>query len=174
MTRDSDRDNIYAKPQESVGDFVFDQQVAQVFPDMIRRSVPGYATVINMSFGSTGDSSLVKDALSLAYSTVSLVAAAGNSGFERYLPRGNTCSAFVVPFYPAHYSFVLGVEAGVETPAGKLAGFSNCEYELRNPGSGIFSTVLDDSYATWSGTSMAAPMVAGTAGLLQANHANVP
>ena len=49
MNRDSDRDSIYANPQDGVSDFVFDQQVAQVFPDMIRRSVPGYATVINMS-----------------------------------------------------------------------------------------------------------------------------
>lgn len=49
MIRDSDRDRIYTEPQGSVREFVFDQQVAKVFSDMIRRSVPGYATVINMS-----------------------------------------------------------------------------------------------------------------------------
>jgi tRNA (cmo5U34)-methyltransferase len=31
-----------------VGPFVFDQTVVDVFPDMIKRSVPGYATIINM------------------------------------------------------------------------------------------------------------------------------
>lgn len=31
-----------------VGDFVFDAEVARVFPDMISRSVPGYAAIINM------------------------------------------------------------------------------------------------------------------------------
>ena len=43
------RDTLYAKPQKSVGDFVFDEQVVPVFSDMIRRSVPGYAEVIKMT-----------------------------------------------------------------------------------------------------------------------------
>ncbi|MCB1763742.1 MAG: carboxy-S-adenosyl-L-methionine synthase CmoA [Gammaproteobacteria bacterium] len=42
------RDNIYRNTQVSVGEFRFDRQVAQVFPDMIHRSVPGYDTVIEM------------------------------------------------------------------------------------------------------------------------------
>ena len=42
------RDNIFAKPSEMLVDFVFDEQVASVFPDMIRRSVPGYDTIIPM------------------------------------------------------------------------------------------------------------------------------
>ncbi|PIE41300.1 MAG: carboxy-S-adenosyl-L-methionine synthase CmoA [Gammaproteobacteria bacterium] len=41
-------DRIYAQPRQRLVDFVFDEQVAQVFPDMIRRSVPGYETVIAM------------------------------------------------------------------------------------------------------------------------------
>ncbi len=41
------RDRLYDRPGE-VGDFVFDAAVAQVFPDMISRSVPGYAAIINM------------------------------------------------------------------------------------------------------------------------------
>jgi len=48
MNDDSARDRIYAVPQTPVADFVFDERVAAVFPDMIRRSVPGYATVVNM------------------------------------------------------------------------------------------------------------------------------
>ncbi|MGB0899002.1 MAG: carboxy-S-adenosyl-L-methionine synthase CmoA [Psychrobium sp.] len=40
------RDNIYAAPLDKLGDFKFDQQVAQVFPDMIKRSVPGYSNII--------------------------------------------------------------------------------------------------------------------------------
>ena len=42
----NDKDRIYAKPQEMIVDFRFDEQVAAVFPDMIRRSVPGYDTII--------------------------------------------------------------------------------------------------------------------------------
>ncbi len=46
MSRHSDR--LYANPLTQVDDFVFDQRVVDVFPDMIKRSVPGYATIITM------------------------------------------------------------------------------------------------------------------------------
>ncbi|MDH5593520.1 MAG: carboxy-S-adenosyl-L-methionine synthase CmoA [Gammaproteobacteria bacterium] len=39
-------DNLYSNPQNYIVDFAFDKNVASVFPDMIRRSVPGYETVI--------------------------------------------------------------------------------------------------------------------------------
>jgi len=41
-----DKDRIYASPRDMIVDFRFDSQVAAVFPDMIRRSVPGYDTII--------------------------------------------------------------------------------------------------------------------------------
>ena len=43
----SKTDNIYNKPLEQVSGFVFDEQVVQVFPDMIKRSVPGYEKMIH-------------------------------------------------------------------------------------------------------------------------------
>src|SRR5690606_37921212 len=43
-----ENDRIYANPLAEVRQFVFDQTVVDVFPDMIKRSVPGYATIINM------------------------------------------------------------------------------------------------------------------------------
>ncbi len=39
-------DAIYAKPQDKIVDFEFNDKVVRVFPDMIRRSVPGYGTLI--------------------------------------------------------------------------------------------------------------------------------
>jgi tRNA (cmo5U34)-methyltransferase len=42
------RDTLYANPLTNVSRFSFDQQVVDVFPDMIQRSVPGYATIISM------------------------------------------------------------------------------------------------------------------------------
>lgn len=42
------RDNIYALPRNKVGDFAFDEEVVRVFPDMIARSVPGYASILSM------------------------------------------------------------------------------------------------------------------------------
>ncbi len=41
-------DKVYAAKHKHVMDFAFDQNVADVFPDMIRRSVPGYETIISL------------------------------------------------------------------------------------------------------------------------------
>lgn len=43
----SDTDIIYSNPHAKVKDFNFDEQVVEVFPDMISRSVPGYNTIID-------------------------------------------------------------------------------------------------------------------------------
>ena len=40
------KDSLYSQPLGRINGFVFDDQVAQVFPDMIERSVPGYNTII--------------------------------------------------------------------------------------------------------------------------------
>ncbi len=50
-------DNIYANPDTGslsdpvtgAGLFSFDESVARVFPDMIKRSVPGYSTIVSMT-----------------------------------------------------------------------------------------------------------------------------
>ena len=39
-------DTIFSKPLPSISDFCFDQQVVEVFPDMINRSVPGYSSIL--------------------------------------------------------------------------------------------------------------------------------
>ena len=39
-------DRIYATPQPQVSDFAFNEDVVRVFPDMIKRSVPGYPTIV--------------------------------------------------------------------------------------------------------------------------------
>ena len=62
------------------------------------------ATIQNMSFGSYAESSTLKAALDLAYASSLLVAAAGN---DEVLYWAWGCCA---PFYPAAYTYVLGVE----------------------------------------------------------------
>lgn len=42
------RDRLYEDRLTEAGDFVFDERVVRVFPDMIRRSVPGYGTIVPM------------------------------------------------------------------------------------------------------------------------------
>ncbi|QFU22640.1 carboxy-S-adenosyl-L-methionine synthase CmoA [Shewanella eurypsychrophilus] len=43
----SSQDNIFAHACENIADFQFDEKVAGVFNDMIKRSVPGYSQIIN-------------------------------------------------------------------------------------------------------------------------------
>lgn len=42
-----DKDSLYANPLGEISAFQFDETVVNVFPDMIRRSVPGYAAIIS-------------------------------------------------------------------------------------------------------------------------------
>jgi len=44
----SSRDDIYSVPLTTVGSFQFDSDVVRVFPDMIARSVPGYASILSV------------------------------------------------------------------------------------------------------------------------------
>lgn len=42
-----DKDSLYANPLGEIAAFKFDESVVNVFPDMIQRSVPGYAAIIS-------------------------------------------------------------------------------------------------------------------------------
>lgn len=42
------KDSLFSAPIERLGDWTFDEKVAEVFPDMIKRSVPGYSNIISM------------------------------------------------------------------------------------------------------------------------------
>ena len=120
------------------------------------------ATVLNMSFGSYAESFTMKAALENAYSTAILVAAAGNNA----VPIGPCMGC--APFYPAAYSFIVGVEdaAGYSNydqdgPVYSLYSSFLLNYEVVAPGTGILSTIPNGGYGTLTGTSMATPLVAG-------------
>lgn len=44
----SERDRLFEQQPEGMQDFVFDERVVKVFPDMINRSVPGYGLILPM------------------------------------------------------------------------------------------------------------------------------
>lgn len=88
---------------------------------------------------------------------IPVVCAAGNSGREGIN-------------YPAKYKETIAIGAFDES--GRLANFSTTGSELDfvAPGVDIYSTWVNDSYASISGTSMATPFVAGIIALMLSKH----
>lgn len=113
------------------------------------------ADIINLSLGNYKESNVLKRAIRYAYEKdVVLIAAAGNDSSQQ-------------PSYPAAYPEVISVSA--VSYDGSLAGFSNygSYINISAPGEYIPSTYFNEQYASLSGTSMAAPHVAGLAALMK-------
>jgi subtilisin family serine protease len=123
------------------------------------------AKVSNNSWGSTMYMQGVYDAIAQSKQYGHLfVAAAGNSGF----------SMDVLPFYPAGYDLDNIVSVAAIDNSGALCTFSNfspTQVDLAAPGENIVSLAPYGGWTSKSGTSMAAPHVAGVAALVWARNA---
>lgn len=145
--------------------------------------IAAYSTeidVANMSFGFEGSAQALDDALTNVVARgVVFVAAAGNSASD------------AATFSPANHPDVIAVSALADfdgLPGGQasatcrpdvddtFADFSSfgAPVDIAAPGVCIYSTYLNNGYATLSGTSMAAPFVTGAVARLIAQTGQKP
>jgi hypothetical protein len=123
----------------------------------IKWAVDQGADVINMSLGiqRTGDSLPHAEVVEYARRKgVTLVAASGNDGQQAY-------------YYPG--SLPHPITVGAVNAQGNVAPYSTygTQVDLVAPGTNIYSTYLNGGYAFSTGTSHAAPFVAGAVALLK-------
>ena len=123
--------------------------------------------VINASWGSTLRSKALEDAIRAAGENgILFVAAAGNASTDNDKR----------PHYPSNYALPNVISVAATDRNDALTSFSNYGVKtvhIAAPGKDILSTWLNDQYREASGTSMAAPQVAGVAALIVAANPDI-
>ncbi|MEX2140126.1 MAG: S8 family serine peptidase [Pirellulales bacterium] len=129
------------------------------YASMMREQYDINVRITNNSWGGGGFNQALQDA----------IAAGGNRGILFVAAAGNDAEdGDVTPHYPAGYNVPSIITVAATDDLDALARFSNFGAEsvdLAAPGDGILSTLPNNSYAVYSGTSMATPHVAGVAAL---------
>lgn len=161
-------DNVLIMPLRAVPDGdERDKDIALA----IRYAVDNGARIINMSFGKpySPGKAWVDDAVKYAaQKDVLLVHAAGNDAHDI-----DTINAYPTAIYQGtanHAPNFIAIGASAGGPDSLLAAsFSNYgkqETDFFAPGVQVYSTIPGSKYASFSGTSMATPVVAGVAALV--------
>lgn len=145
----------------------------------VRYAVDNGAKILNMSFGKpvSPGKNVVWDAFKYAESKgVLLVKAAGNENEDiaehQYFPTNFKSQSDEKPFI----SNMIVVGSNTNDAAALKSSFSNYDKKMVDvfaPGSQIYSTVPDGKYEYLQGTSMASPVVAGSAAVLLAYMPNL-
>jgi len=119
------------------------------------------ADVISLSWGNTSTSAFEQEMIDSAYARGAIVVAA--AGNDPGVSPPDTCWVH----YPAGNEHVTAVAATDVND--RVTGWSyyGCWVDVAAPGSAIYSTWWNDTYATLQGTSMSCPLVAGIAALLR-------
>jgi thermitase len=132
-------------------------------------NVPATKKVINLSLGIPNVDrvevihDVIDEEIEHAGLPIFVVAAAGNDGLpEVHYParEGDVLSIAAVDKHDVHADFTNYKDVDVATP-----GIAD-----NSTGIGIYSTFINGQYATWAGTSMAAPFATGLAALIKATE----
>ena len=123
--------------------------------------------IINCSWGSNTYSKFAQDVINYASleKKCLVVAAAGNTG-------ASSNGRPDLWFYPASYDNVLSVAATGSSDMRWSGSSYATTVDVCAPGENIYSTRQFNTYSSGSGTSYAAPLVAGLAGLVKAVNPN--
>ena len=129
--------------------------------DCIDYAILNGAHILNNSWGGGSYNTSLRNAIIRAKNAgILFIAAAGNSGTNND----------ITPHYPSSYD-VDNIIAVASTTSSDSLPIYSCygpnSVDIAAPGSGIYSTVLNNSYASYSGTSMAAPFVSGACALVK-------
>ncbi len=124
-------------------------------------AVENGASVISMSWGDERGSRLLRDTLEYAHAMgVVLVSASGNENHDSVL-------------YPAAFPEVISVAASAHDTGAAYFTNATAEVDLLAPGVSVLSLHTEGRLRTLSGTSMAAPHVAGVAALMLSKRPNL-
>jgi serine protease len=117
--------------------------------------------IINCSWGGGGAGQFEQDIVTYASinKNALVVCAAGNDNSSE-------------SFYPASLKYILSVAS--TNSADTKSSFSNYgnAIDVCSPGSSIYSTIYNNTYASLDGTSMASPICAGTCAIVKAQFPN--
>jgi len=119
------------------------------------------ASIINMSWGSSQHSFVIQDAIDYAHARgVVLIGAAGNSNEAESI-------------FPAGYRKVISVASTTQHQQRYYKSNFGASVDIGAPGNAILSTQINNGYRILTGTSMAAPHVAGVAALMRSKRPNL-
>ena len=140
----------------------------------IRYAVDNGAQVINMSFGKSHSpqKELVDEAVRYADEKgVLLVHASGNEGADLETSENYPTRTYLGGGEPRNW-IEVGASSwnGADSLAASFSNYGQKKVDVFAPGVSIYSTVTDGGYERNDGTSMASPVVAGTAALIMAYY----
>jgi len=123
----------------------------------IRYAADKGCAVINCSWGGTAGGQFEQDVIT--YATI-------NKNSLVVCSAGNDNNA--IAHYPSSYKYALSVASTTSTDAKSSFSCFGNDIDVCAPGSNIYSSLYNNTYASLDGTSMAAPIAAGTCAIIKA------